>query len=254
MMNSTAHAANLHAILTDNDEIRSLVSHAVRAYEQTSSRDSRGIGLSQMLDPNRSPHDAHSRQTWGRLASEDRQLLNQHLQLKHGYDFRVEDWQASGVILDQTSIGGVRYARKSVLKADQDSYIIYAVRQLGLRQVGLPGDGELVPAQIANIFRFAYTTSTGNYTTTFLVVNPFTTTPIQGDPYRSHHALFGYLCPAEPVQTVIIEADQVESHFALTPRNTTIGRMVHILPLSRVRVLSFGSDETTYIHMSLGEP
>lgn len=251
MMNSTAHAANLHAILTDNLEIRSLVSQAVRAHEQTSRRDSRGIGLSQMLDPNGAPHDVVAgREIWSRLASEDRQLLNEHLQLKHGYGLGIGDWQASGVILDQTLIGGVRYARKSVLKADQDSYIIFAVRQ-----VGLPDDGELVPGQIANIFRFAYTTPTGNSTTTFLVVKQFATQPIQNDPYRSHHALFGYLCPVEPVKTIIIEAAQVRSHFALTPRNTAGGRMVHVLPMSRVRFLSLSNlRKHIYIYTYPGEP
>jgi hypothetical protein len=229
-MNSTARAANLKALLSDNPEIRSQVSEAIKVYERGSNRDSRGIRLAHMLDPNNAEFDLQSHSHWSSLSQHERQLLHQYLTWKHG-DFNLEDWKASAAIMDQISIAGVRYARKNVLKRDQDSHIIFSI----------PGGNEVVPGEILNIFQYWHTPPAGNeFKAVYLVVNRFPTNPQldRQDPYREHPLVFGYLCGAKPSTSYVIEASNVESHFALTPLAYNEEHLIHVLPLSRVHLTS----------------
>ncbi|KAJ6544888.1 hypothetical protein DFH09DRAFT_1088420, partial [Mycena vulgaris] len=225
-MNSAARAANLKALISDNTEIREHVSEAIKAYERGSNRDSRGIRLAYMLDPNDPHFDLQSLSRWSSLSLEERQVLHSYLQWKHG-DFNLEDWKASAAIMEQISITGVRYARKNVLKRDQDSNILFCI----------PGTDEVVPGEILNIFQYWHTTAAEvEFKAIYLLVNRFPTNPVLGrqDPYREHPNLFGYLCGTNPIDTRIIEAEHVQSHFGRTPIEYNGQQLMHVLPLSRV--------------------
>lgn len=226
-MNSTARTANLKAILADNADIRAYLSNAIKTYERVSTRDSRGIRLAQMLDPDDSHFDLESRSRWSALSEEERQHLHGYLSAKHA-DFNLESWKASASIMDQISISGVRYARKNILKRDQDSHIIFTV----------PGTDQTAPGEILNIFQYWHTTTSTEVETksTYLLVNRFSGNPVldRRDPYKEHPAVFGYLCAAKPVETGIIEVDHVRSHFGLTPIQYNGQDLIHVLPMSRV--------------------
>lgn len=230
MMNATGRAANLKALISDNPEIRSQASEAIKVYEHGSIRDSRGIRLAQMLDPKDTHFDLESRSRWGSLSVEERQLLQSYLQNKHGETFQLEDWMASGAIMDQITIAGVRYAQPGVLKRDQDSHIILVI----------PDTDQTAPGKILKIFQFWYSTPSGTeYKGTYLIVDQFSTNPTLDieDPYRKHPTLFGYLCNVTPLATRIIEAEHVRSHFALTPRQYNGVDFIHVYPMSRVCLL-----------------
>ncbi|KAJ6495928.1 hypothetical protein DFH09DRAFT_1103597 [Mycena vulgaris] len=199
---------------------------AIKAYERGSNRDSRGIRLAYMLDPNDPHFDLQSLSRWSSLSLEERQVLHSYLQWKHG-DFNLEDWKASAAIMEQISITGVRYARKNVLKRDQDSNILFCI----------PGTDEVVPGEILNIFQYWHTTAADvEFKAIYLLVNRFPTNPVLGrqDPYREHPNLFGYLCGTNPIDTRIIEAEHVQSHFGRTPIEYNGQQLMHVLPLSRV--------------------
>jgi hypothetical protein len=225
-MNSTARAANLKAILADNADIRSHVSEAIETYERVSTRDSRGFRLAQMLNPDDSHFDLESRSQWSALSIEERQLLQEYLSWKFG-DFSLETWKASALIMDQISINGVRYARENVLKHDEDSHIIFTI----------PGTNETAPGEILNIFQYWHTTpAEAEIKATYIIVNRFSQDPIldREDPYKQHPPIFGYLCAAEHIETRVIEASDVRSHFGLTPIQYNGQNIIHVLPLNRV--------------------
>ncbi|KAJ6450226.1 hypothetical protein C8R47DRAFT_1084487 [Mycena vitilis] len=208
-MNATARAANLKAILADNPDVRACVSEAVKTYQHVSTRDSRGFRLAQMIDPDDTHFDSEAQSRWGALSMLERQLLQEYLSWRYG-DFDLQSWTASGSIMDQISVEGVRYARKNVLKRDQDSNIIFNV----------PGTEDNAPGEILNIFRYWHTTPANTEIQgTYLVVNRFSQNPVldRPDPYREQPPLFGYLATTTPLETSIIEARHIRSHFALTP-------------------------------------
>ncbi|KAJ6562025.1 hypothetical protein B0H19DRAFT_1259646 [Mycena capillaripes] len=225
-MNSTARAANLKAILTDNAEIRSHASEAIKTFERVTNQDSRGFRLAQMLDPEDTHFDLEARSQWGVLSIEERQLLQDYLSWRYG-DFDLESWTASGSIMDQISINGVRYARKNVLKHDQDSHIIFDV----------PGTNETAPGEIINIFQYWHTTPADvEIKAIYLIVNRFNPHPTldREDPYRKFPLIVGYLCAIKPMETRVIEAGHVRSHFGLTPIKHNGQDLMHVLPMSRV--------------------
>jgi hypothetical protein len=127
-MNATGRAANLKAILADNKDIRAQVSETIKVYEHALTRDSRGIRLANMLDPEDAHFDLKSRSHWGSLSMLERQLLRDYLFQRYD-NFELADWQSNASIMDQISIKGVRYARKGVLRQDQDSHIIFQVQR-----------------------------------------------------------------------------------------------------------------------------
>ncbi|KAJ7026829.1 hypothetical protein C8F04DRAFT_954197, partial [Mycena alexandri] len=225
-MNSTARAANLKAMLADNPDVRLHLSNAIKVYENVSTRDSRGSRLAQMLDPHDTHFDLASTSQWGALSMEERQLLHNYLAWRYG-DFDLEIWKASGSIMSQISIGGVRYARTNILKRDQDSYIMF----------NIPGTNETAPGEILNIFQYWHTTPNNiEIEATYLIVNRFFGNPNLDipDPYQQYPQLFGYLCPVNPMETRVIEADHVRSHFGLTPIDYNGQKLMHVLPVSRV--------------------
>lgn len=230
-MNSTGRAANLKAILSDNKEIRSQVSEAIKVYEHGLKRDSRGIRLAHMLDPEDSHFDLESRSRWSALSPDERQMLHNYLAWVHE-DFDLSEWQASASIMDQISISGVRYARKDVLKHDQDSHILFLI----------PGTTNTIGVgEIINIFQYWHTTSTGVETKgIYLVVDRFSPDVAQvldiPDPYRQYPVAVGYLCSIQVMETRIIEATHVRGHFALTPMEYHGQKLMHVLPLNRVSI------------------
>ncbi|KAJ7454114.1 hypothetical protein FB451DRAFT_1049806 [Mycena latifolia] len=226
-MKSTARTANLKALLADNPEIRAKVSEAIKVYEWVSNRDSRGVRLATMLDPEDHHFDLESQSRWESLSPRERQLLHEYLCQKYE-DFVLEDWKASASIMDQIAINGVRYARKNVLKRDQDSHIMFTV----------PETDEIAPGKIQNIFQYWHTTADGReIKSIYLIVSRYKPDPVlnRPDPYRVHPRVFGALCSAEIIDTGIIENHHVRCHFAPTPIEYNGQDLIHYMPLSRVR-------------------
>jgi hypothetical protein len=229
-MNSTSRAANLKAIITDNKEIRSQISHTIAVYEHGLNRDLRGSRLANMIDPEDSHFDLESRSHWNMLCPDERQLLQDYLSWIYG-NFNLAEWQASASIMDEISISGVRYAKTGVQKLNQDSYILFT----------LPGEGpeHIAAGEIINIFQHWHTTPDGTETRgIYLVINRFSTdiAPVMDipDPYRRYPAALGYICRQSHLETRIIEAKHVWGHFGMTPMIYNGQNLMHVIPLSRV--------------------
>jgi hypothetical protein len=230
-MNASGRAANLKAMLSDNEDLRTRVSEAIKVYEHGQNRDSRGIRLANMIDPEDSHFDVESRSRWGALSLEERHLLQSYLSWVYE-DFDLNEWQASASIMDEISIKGVRYAKKNVRKLDEDSHILFTI----------PGTDHIGVGEILNIFQYWHTPSTGLETKgIYLVINRFSTdiSSIMDipDPYRQYPTAVGYLCTQSHLETRIIEAKHVWSHFALTPMEYHGHPLMHVLPLNRVSAL-----------------
>ncbi|KAJ7692685.1 hypothetical protein B0H17DRAFT_1132921, partial [Mycena rosella] len=121
-------AANLKALLSDNKDIQSKVAEAIKVYEHGLKRDSRGIRLANMLNPEDSHFDLESRARWSALSTLERHMLHNYLSWIYE-DFDLSEWQASASIMDQISISGVRYAKRmfsSMIKT-VTSYSLYRV-------------------------------------------------------------------------------------------------------------------------------
>ncbi|KAJ7770251.1 hypothetical protein DFH07DRAFT_954069 [Mycena maculata] len=225
-LHSTQRMANIKALITDNLRIRSTVSEALEVFDRQSSRVSRGIRLVQILDPTDSDFDLASRSRWSALSVMERQLLRTYLSSKHP-GFNLADWEASAIIMDQISLNGARYAKKDVLKYDEDSHIIF-------RQ---PTTNQVSPGKILNIFEHWHTAADALETkTTYLVVQRFQVTDLglgRQDPYQKHPKVFGYLAGAV-VAVDLIETAHVQCHFALTPIEFNGLKLIHVFPLNRV--------------------
>jgi hypothetical protein len=114
-----------------------------------------------------------------------------------------------------------------VLKHDEDSHIIFTI----------PGTNETAPGEILNIFQYWHTTpAEAEIKATYIIVNHFSQDPIldREDPYKPHPPIFGYLCAAEHMETQVIEASDVRSHFGLTPIQYNGQNIIYVLPLNRV--------------------
>ncbi|KAJ7898765.1 hypothetical protein B0H13DRAFT_1884135 [Mycena leptocephala] len=218
-MYSTARMANLKALLSDNGELRTQVAGTVKAYDLIA-------GL-KVLDSNDSHFDLASKAQWGSLSVRERQLLKGYLGQKYT-PFDLEDWRASGCIMDQISVDGVKYACQNVSKYDRDSHILFKV----------PGK-EAAPGKILNIVQYWHTTADGIETKDiYLVVDRFDPNPVppEQDPYRQHPGIFGHLAGVIPVETCIIEASHIQSHFGLTPiKFSDELDVMHVYPLSRAK-------------------
>lgn len=228
-MHSTQRMANLKALISDNPEIGAQVSEAIQVYKRQSARNSRGVGLMQILDPAHSDFDLATKSKWSTLSLQERQLLQKYLSRKYA-DYRLEDWEATALTMDQISLNGARYARNNVLKYDQDSHIIFEQ----------PGTNRVLPGKILNIFRYWHKApNAAQSQATYLVVQRFGVTDLglgRQDPYQKFSHVFGYLA-GEVVATDLIEITHVKSHFALTPIEFNGRNLIHVLPLNRV---SFG--------------
>jgi hypothetical protein len=226
---ATGRAANLKAIISDTASIRLQVSEAVKVYEHGLMRNSRGNRLANMLDPLDPHFDMESQSRWSALTADERHLLHNYLSWAYE-DFTLGEWQASASMMDQISISGVRYARKGVLKRDQDSHILFIV----------PGTNDIGAGEILNIFRYWHTKSDGvDIIGIYLVINRFSPTEVSGslgfpDPYRQYPAALGCLWLPTVLETRIIEAEHVRGHFALTLIEHNDQRLMHVLPLNRV--------------------
>ncbi|KAJ7447354.1 hypothetical protein B0H11DRAFT_1658847, partial [Mycena galericulata] len=225
-MYSTQRMANIKALISDNTEIRSHVTEAIKVYDRESLRDSRGVRLVQILDPMNSHFDVASKSRWSALSMQERQLLQNYLSSKYA-DVSLESWQSSASIMDQISLNDARYARKNVLKYDQDSHIIF-------RQ---PGTNQVSPGQILNIFQFWLTSPDPmEIESTYLVVERFGVVNLglgRQDPYKKYPKPFGYLA-GEVVATELIETRHVKCHFALTPIEFNNRNLIHVFPMNRV--------------------
>ncbi|KAF8163876.1 hypothetical protein K438DRAFT_1775785 [Mycena galopus ATCC 62051] len=201
---STARAANLKAMLADDADIRSRVLEAVTTYDRLSTQDSRGVRLAQMLDIEDTHFDLEAHSKWGALSGKSARFYRTIL---------------SGNM-------GVRYTGKNVLKRDQDSYIIFNV----------PDTDEDAPGEILKIFQYWHTTPENReFKATYLVVNRFRAAILDSqDPYPQLGPNFGHLCSVRPMESRVIEASHVKSHFGLTPIHYNGQDIMHVFPLSRV--------------------
>ncbi|KAK6997497.1 hypothetical protein R3P38DRAFT_2453289, partial [Favolaschia claudopus] len=229
-MNATGRASNLKAILTDNKEVRSKVSETIKVYEHSLNRNSRGIRLANMIDPEDTHFDQESHSHWSTLTRTERHILQDYLCFTHPHtNITLSDWQASASIMDKISVNGVCYAQKNVQKFDQDSYILYNV----------PNTTQIGVGQIINIFQYWYTfEGQQEQKGVYLIVDSFSTNIADiidiPDPYRKYPNAVGYLCSRRIIETRVIESKHIWSHFGMTPIEYNNSSLMHVLPLSRV--------------------
>jgi hypothetical protein len=94
--------------------------------------------------------------------------------------------------------------------------------------------------EIQNIFQHWHTNPDNMDTQSiYLVVNEYAQVPAIGraDPYKRYPRALGCIYGAQQIETYLIEAEHVVSHFALTPMEHEGMELIHVMPLNRVGLI-----------------
>jgi len=256
-MHSSIREANLHALLSDDSEVRSHVGNLVEVYEGIRAQDVRGTRLAHMVDA------VH-------LAGQEPHLVYDGMRLRKSNlpDFVLAPFvrflnykqQASTVdsngrdnppgtaihpeakFLDKFSLRGVQYS--TVNCRMRNSHILFQ----NLQSDSCNGPSEPEPGQITHIF-FHSGVSTAHTLTKpkpkplhpdiYICVRPYLSLQTEltnmDQMYRRFGFAGGFLCRRELASPVIIYPSSIISHVAVTPLHIKGYPVLHILPMDRVR-------------------
>jgi hypothetical protein len=264
-MRSSAREANLQALLEDDSEVRSQVGDLVETYKGILAEDVRGTRLAHMIDAvhlkQQTADIAYDRNTLREsslpdpiLAAFRQFLLCKHSGLK-GEDTaeNYSDIVASpkAMVLDKLSLRGVQYSTASRRVCDSHVFFRSSLPEMGKA----PPANSPQPGQITHMFlhphvpTFHDPVSPGQFhrPSVYVCVRPYASLQPSSESklrnidqmYRRFGFAGGFLCRNEFAPPIIIEPSSVISHIAVTPLKIGANKVLHILPMDRVR---FSSD------------
>lgn len=256
-MHSSTREANLHALLSDDSEVRSHVGNLVEVYEGIRAEDVRGTHLAHMVDAvhvtGQEPNLVYDRT---RLRESDLPdivlapfvwFLN-YKQQATPVDSTGRDNPPGTAIhpeakfLDKFSLRGVQYSTVSC--RTRNSHILF--RNLPLDACNGPSEPQ--PGQITHVF-FHSGVSTSHtlpkprckplHPDVYICVRPYLSLQPElsnvDQMYRRFGFAGGFLCRRELASPVIIYPSSIISHVAVTPLHIKGYPVLHILPMDRVR-------------------
>jgi hypothetical protein len=259
-MRSSTREANLQALLEDDSEVRSHVGDLVEVYKGILAEDVRGTRLAHMIDA------VHLTQQTADIAYDGNSLresslpnailavFRQFLHCKHpGIKGEVNAEGSSAYIaspkvkvLDRFSLRGVQYSTAS--RRARDSHVFFPSPQ-SQSETSSPPSPE--PGQITHIFLHPYVPSPRcpaspgqrHHPSVYICVRPYA--PLQPSPepelsnivqmYKRFGLSGGFLYRNDFSPPIIIEPSSIISHVAVTPLKIGGHRVLHILPMDRVR-------------------
>lgn len=212
MLMTTARNANLWAMLSDNQDVRSTVADMIGTMESIAKEDVRGFRLASMLDPTLPEFTLNTR-------AKPLILNNNHLRLFCNLLHFLGRTGAVEEVLsvDAISYRGVTYGTFAS-RDSRNSTVIFYSQDSHAKKVKKSGVIDIIFQHESSIY---------------LVVQEHP--PMERrdlvDPYRPFGVFAGYLCEAKPSTSHVIELSQVISHFALTELPDSL---IHVMPVDRV--------------------
>jgi hypothetical protein len=259
-MRSSMREANLQALLEDDSAVCSHVGDLVEVYNGILAEDVCGTRLAHMIDA------VHLTQQTADVAYDENSLcesslpdailavFRQFLHCKHpGLRDSSSTTAASPTakVLDKFSLRGVQYSTAS--RRAHDSHVVFRSSQPQPEMSKPPPSPE--PGQITHIFlhphvpdpRCPASPGQHHHTSVYICVRPYASLQPSPEPELSHidqmYRRFGFaggfLCRDEFASAIIIEPSSIISHVAVTPLKISGYKVLHILPMDRVR---FSSD------------
>ena len=260
-MRSSTREANLQALLEDDSEVRSHVGDLVEVYKGILAEDVRGTRLAHMIDAvhltQKTADIAYDGNSLGESSLPDAILatFRQFLHCKHpglrekdaaeGSSTSVASSKAK--VLDRFSLRGVQYSTAS--RRARDSHVFFQSPQPLSEMLKPPPSPE--PGQITHIFlhpnvpapRCPSSPGRRHNPSVYICVRPYTSLQPSPEPelsnidqmYRRFGFAGGFLYRNDFAPPIIIEPSNIISHVAVTPLNIGGHRVLHILPMDRVR-------------------
>jgi hypothetical protein len=252
-MHSSAREANLHSLLEDDSEVRSHVSDLVRVYKSILAEDVRGMRLAHMIDAVRFTQQTADIAYDGNSLRESNLpdailvVFRQFLRCKYpklrdkdaADDSSVSSPKAK--VLDRLSLRSVQYSTAS--RRARDSHVFFRPQS---RSETSPSPE---PGQIIHIFLDPYDRNHAprcsdqrNHTSVYVCVQPYAslqTSPeseLSNIDQRYRRFGFGFLYRSEFSLPIIVEPSSIISHVAITPLEICGHKVLHILPMDRVRL------------------
>jgi len=255
-MHSSIREANLHALLSDDSEVRSHVGSLVEVYEGIRAQDVRGTRLAHMVDA------VHLTRQEPNLVYDETRLRESNLpdfvlgpfvrflnyKQQATVDSTVRDNPPGTAIhpeakfLDKFSLRGVQYS--TVSSRTRNSHILF--RNLQSDACNVPSEPE--PGQITHVFLHSGIPTSRTlpkrkplYPDVYICVRPYLSLQPElsnmDQMYRRFGFAGGFLCRRELASPVIICPSSIISHVAVTPLHIKGHPVLHILPMDRVRLL-----------------
>ena len=260
-MRSSTREANLQALLEDDSEVRSRVGDLVEVYKGILAEDVRETRLAHMTDA------VHLTQKTADIAYDGNSLresslpdailaaFSQFLHCKHpglrekdaaeGSSASVASPKAK--VLDSFSLRGVQYSTAS--RRVRDSHVFFQPLQPQSEMSKPPPSPE--PGQITHIFLHPHVPAPRcpdppgqrHHPSVYVCVRPYASLQPSSEPelsnvdqmYRRFGFAGGFLYMNDFAPSIIIEPSNIVSHVAVTPLKISGHRVLHILPMDRVR-------------------
>ncbi|KAF8989606.1 hypothetical protein BDQ17DRAFT_1333955 [Cyathus striatus] len=243
-MRTAVRAANIHAVLADDNTLRENVFELIKTMDAIEKKDIRGFRQATLLDPTKLTTFTNSKGSGHKftLDAGNYQLLVDLLDHQSAPPRRPP---AKVFCLDEVSYRGVLYGA-SGSHGDQNSNIYFCSPQ------GVRSGSELTHSQeaetIERIFRISDTSHDGILDdSVFLVVREYPRlTVIMNariqDPYFKYGQFARYLCEASLTITRVIRLTHVVSHVTLTAMSEDYEHLLHVLPVDHL-MLTFHDDD-----------
>lgn len=228
MMLASARSANLAALLSDDGTLRAHVPRVVESLSKISSEDPRAFYRLHEFDVPKL-----------KLGSKSEPLrLDDQCYHKLRSMTPTQEVTRSVLAFEEVLWRGVPYGRANSPKYRNSSVVF---RSSPSTHPGTEGPS-ILAGTIENILQSDYQNTTG---AVYLSIQAFTPIDSIMDPYRLHGFVAGFLCDREDRQHHLIPLSNLVSHCALTFMDATPGmKLVHILPLDRVRACYYHSQPT----------
>jgi hypothetical protein len=257
-MRSSTREANLQALLEDDSEVRSHVGDLVEVYKGILAEDVRGTRLAHMIDA------VHLTQQTADIAYDGNSLresslpdailevFRQFLHCKHPVIEGEDTAEGSSAsiaspkvkVLDRFSLRGVQYSTAN--RRARDSHVFFR-SETSSPPSPEPGG----PGQIIHIFLHPYVPAPRcpappgerHQPSVYICVRPCASLQPSPEPelskidqmYKRFGLSGGFLYRNEFSPPIIIEPSSIISHVAVTPLKIGGHRVLHILPMDRVR-------------------
>lgn len=252
-MHSSVREANLHALLSDDSEVRSHVGGLVDVYEGIRTQDVRGTRLAHMVDA------VHLTQQEPNLVYDRTRLRESNLpDIVLAPFVRFLNYKKQAMVnstgrdnppgtaihpeakfLDKFSLRGVQYSTASC--RTRNSYILFR----NLQSDACNGPSEPEPGQITHVFIHSDVSTSRTpkhkhlHPDVYICVQPYLSLQPElsnmDQMYRKFGFAGGFLCRKELASPVIIYPSSIISHVAVTPLHIKGHPVLHILPMDRVR-------------------
>jgi hypothetical protein len=262
-MHSSVREANLHALLSDDSEVRSHVGNLVEVYEGIRAQDVRGTRLAHMVDA------VHLTRQEPNLVYDGTRLRESNLPdsvlapfvqfLNYKQQSTVDSTgrdnppgtaiHPEAKFLGKFSLRGVQYSTVSCRA--RNSYILFR----NFQSDSCNGPSEPEPGQITHIFIHSGVSTSHTpskqplHPDVYICVQPYLSLQPElnemDQMYRKFGFAGGFLCRKEHASPVIIYPSSIISHVAVTPLHIKGYPVLHVLPMDRVRPRLRTSNEKT---------